>query len=137
MPEHPKRPRDLNQWAKHMVDLATGNATVGGPDPTKDAAAQSLGRATLCVDHSITSEGASGVFNKGKARCLTPVHKHASRSGRRGSRCILCRTHLAARTPVERNVARSLTRRALIDILCPRRLAEAGRSSDSGDKERN
>ena len=25
MPEkHPKRPRDLNQWAKHMVDLATG-----------------------------------------------------------------------------------------------------------------
>jgi hypothetical protein len=21
-----KRPRDLNQWAKHMVDLATGNA---------------------------------------------------------------------------------------------------------------
>jgi hypothetical protein len=28
MPEHPKRLRDLNQWAKHMVDLATGNATV-------------------------------------------------------------------------------------------------------------
>jgi hypothetical protein len=22
----PKRPRDLNQWAKHMVDLATGAA---------------------------------------------------------------------------------------------------------------
>jgi hypothetical protein len=22
--KHPKRPRDLNQWAKHMVDLATG-----------------------------------------------------------------------------------------------------------------
>lgn len=21
--KHPKRPRDLNQWAKHMVDLAT------------------------------------------------------------------------------------------------------------------
>ena len=59
MPEHPKRPRDLNQWAKHMVDLATGNATVGGPDPTKDAAAQSLGRATLCVDHSITRHYAS------------------------------------------------------------------------------
>ena len=59
MPEHPKRPRDLNQWAKHMVDLATGNATVGGPDPTKDAAAQNLGRATLCVDHSITRHYAS------------------------------------------------------------------------------
>lgn len=32
--KHPKRPRDLNQWAKRMVDLATGdeaeeeNATV-------------------------------------------------------------------------------------------------------------
>ena len=25
MPEkHPKRPRDLNQWAKRMVDIATG-----------------------------------------------------------------------------------------------------------------
>jgi hypothetical protein len=23
--KHPKRPRDLNQWAKRMVDLATGN----------------------------------------------------------------------------------------------------------------
>jgi hypothetical protein len=21
--KHPKRPRDLNQWAKHMVDLVT------------------------------------------------------------------------------------------------------------------
>ncbi len=24
--KHPKRPRDLNQWAKHMVDIATGEA---------------------------------------------------------------------------------------------------------------
>jgi hypothetical protein len=23
MTKHPKRPRDLNQWAKHMVDLVT------------------------------------------------------------------------------------------------------------------
>jgi hypothetical protein len=28
--KHPKRPRDLNQWAKRMVDLATGQAS----DPT-------------------------------------------------------------------------------------------------------
>ena len=43
MPEkHPKRPRDLNQWAKRMVDLATGNATE--PTSTKDAAAVALGR---------------------------------------------------------------------------------------------
>ncbi len=26
MTKPPKRPRDLNQWAKHMVDLATGGA---------------------------------------------------------------------------------------------------------------
>jgi len=42
--KHPKRPRDLNQWAKHMVDLATGAATDPTPDEGKDAAAVSLGR---------------------------------------------------------------------------------------------
>jgi hypothetical protein len=26
MPKVPKRPRDLNQWAKRMVDIATGEA---------------------------------------------------------------------------------------------------------------
>jgi hypothetical protein len=25
--EHPKRPRDLNQWAKRMIDIATGEAS--------------------------------------------------------------------------------------------------------------
>ena len=42
--KHPKRPRDLNQWAKHMVDLATGRAQEHDPDKGKDAAAVSLGR---------------------------------------------------------------------------------------------
>jgi hypothetical protein len=27
MNKPPKRPRDLNQWAKRMVDIATGEAT--------------------------------------------------------------------------------------------------------------
>jgi hypothetical protein len=27
LPKHPKRPRDLNQWAKHMLDIATGEAS--------------------------------------------------------------------------------------------------------------
>jgi hypothetical protein len=45
MPDkHPKRPRDLNQWARHMVDLATGNASEPEPDADKDQAAVSLGR---------------------------------------------------------------------------------------------
>jgi hypothetical protein len=34
----PKRPRDLNQWAKHMVDLESD------PNEGKDAAAVDLGR---------------------------------------------------------------------------------------------
>jgi hypothetical protein len=41
---HPKRPRDLNQWAKHMVDLATGNAQEPDPNDGKDAAAVEKGR---------------------------------------------------------------------------------------------
>jgi len=36
--KHPKRPRDLNQWAKHMVDLATGEA-----QETSKAAGQQKG----------------------------------------------------------------------------------------------
>jgi hypothetical protein len=29
----PKRPRDLNQWAERMVDLATGEAIEREPTP--------------------------------------------------------------------------------------------------------
>jgi hypothetical protein len=44
---HPKRPRDLNQWAKRMVDIATGAVEDREPTPEeqgKDPAAVSLGR---------------------------------------------------------------------------------------------
>jgi hypothetical protein len=44
----PKRPRDLNQWAKRMVDIATGDIEdsnqIAAADPNKDPAAVSLGR---------------------------------------------------------------------------------------------
>jgi hypothetical protein len=44
----PARPRDLNQWAKRMVDIATGEVEDKDPaiepDPNKDAAAVALGR---------------------------------------------------------------------------------------------
>jgi hypothetical protein len=43
MTKPPKRPRDLNQWAKHMVDLATGAAQEVAPSATNQAAAE-LGR---------------------------------------------------------------------------------------------
>src|SRR5215211_2208192 len=45
--KHPKRPRDLNQWAKHMVDVATGEIEDREPTPEeqgKDPAAVALGR---------------------------------------------------------------------------------------------
>src|SRR5688500_6348425 len=42
--KRPKRPVDLNQRAKRMVDIATGNATETDPDSGTDPAAASLGR---------------------------------------------------------------------------------------------
>jgi hypothetical protein len=47
MMKTPKRPRDLNQWAKRMADIATGEASDREPTPEeqgKDPAAVSLGR---------------------------------------------------------------------------------------------
>ncbi len=47
MTKTPKRPRDLNQWAKRMVDIATGAVEDREPTPEergKDPAAVSLGQ---------------------------------------------------------------------------------------------
>ena len=48
MTKAPKRPRDLNQWAKRMVDIATGEVEdiehASQDDPNKDPAAVALGR---------------------------------------------------------------------------------------------
>jgi hypothetical protein len=43
-PRHPKRPRDLNQWAKHRVDLVTGAAHEADPDAGKNPSAVAKGR---------------------------------------------------------------------------------------------
>jgi hypothetical protein len=40
----PKRPRDPNQLAKLVVDLATGNAEESPQEPAKNPHAQALGR---------------------------------------------------------------------------------------------
>ena len=40
--KHPKRPRDLNQWARRIADIATGEAD--DKPPEKDEAAAALGR---------------------------------------------------------------------------------------------
>ena len=41
---NPKRPRDTNQLAKLIVDIATGETTDTKPDDGKDPAAVALGR---------------------------------------------------------------------------------------------
>jgi hypothetical protein len=48
MTKTPKRPRDLNQWAKRMLDIATGEASDREPTPEeqgKDAKAVARGKA--------------------------------------------------------------------------------------------
>ena len=44
MTKRPRRPHDLNQWAKHMVDLATGNAPESDLRQGKIPEAVNLGR---------------------------------------------------------------------------------------------
>jgi hypothetical protein len=41
--KHPKRPRDMNQWAKRMVDLATGQ-DAGAPETGLTKRARAGGR---------------------------------------------------------------------------------------------
>jgi hypothetical protein len=72
MPEkHPKRPRDLNQWAKHMVDLATG-ATQEPMPSTKNQAAAELGR--------------RGGLKGGKARAAKLTQEQRIKSARKAAK---------------------------------------------------
>ena len=69
MTKTPSRPRDLNQWAKRMVDIATGEASDTPPTPEeqgKDPAAVKRGRLG----------GAKG--GKARAEKLTPAERRAS-----------------------------------------------------------
>jgi hypothetical protein len=47
MSQHPKRPRDLNQWAKRMVDVVTGEVEDRVPEKN-EAAAAALGNERRC-----------------------------------------------------------------------------------------
>lgn len=44
MDKKPKRPRDVNQLAKMIVDISTGNAPPEQPQPEKNPAAVALGK---------------------------------------------------------------------------------------------
>jgi hypothetical protein len=69
---HPKRPRDLNQWAKRMVDLATGNAQEPDPNEGKDVAKVALGR--------------SGGLKGGAARAAKMSPEQRSEIARKGAK---------------------------------------------------
>jgi hypothetical protein len=64
--KYPKRPRDPNQLAKFIVDVATGEATDPDPDQGKDPAA--------------VKRGGSGGLKGGRGRPerMTPAERKAS-----------------------------------------------------------
>jgi len=73
--KHPKRPRDLNQWAKRMVDIATGEVEDREPTPEeegKDPAAVTLGR--------------KGGLKGGKARAENMTSTERSETARKAAR---------------------------------------------------
>lgn len=64
-----KRPRDPNERAKLIVDLATGEAEDENPDEGKDAAAQALGRKGGKARASkLTAEQRSEIAKKAAAK---------------------------------------------------------------------
>jgi hypothetical protein len=67
----PKRPRDTNQLAKFIVDLATGETSPPKTDDGKDPAAVSLGR--------------RGGLKGGKARAASMTAKQRSEIARKAA----------------------------------------------------
>lgn len=70
--KHPKRPRDINQWAKRMVDIATGDASDREPTPEErgvDPAASALGKkGGPARAASLTAERRSEIAKKAAAK---------------------------------------------------------------------
>jgi hypothetical protein len=64
--KHPKRPRDLNQWAKHMLDLATGAAQ--DPEPPPESPAAELGRKGGQIGGKIRAERMTAKQRSASAR---------------------------------------------------------------------
>ena len=68
----PKRPKDTNLLAKHIVDLSTGDADEIDPDEGKDPAAVALGR--------------KGGLKGGKARAESLTAKQRSEIARKAAK---------------------------------------------------
>ena len=72
--KHPKRPRDLNQWAKRMTDIVSGEVEDREPTPEeqgKDPAAVALGR--------------KGGLKGGKARAASLTAKQRQASAKKAA----------------------------------------------------
>ena len=72
MPEkHPKRPRDLNQWAKQIADIAAGEVSDIQPTPEQEG-----------KDPAAVKRGRLGGIKGGKARAdtMTASERKASAS---------------------------------------------------------
>jgi hypothetical protein len=71
--KHPKRPRDLNQWAKRMVDIATGELPENRP-----ATPEEQGK-----DPAAVKRGRSGGLKGGKARAASLTADERSEAARK------------------------------------------------------
>jgi hypothetical protein len=74
MTKHPKRPRDLNQWAKRMVDIATGEASDREPTPEEQG-----------KDPAAVARGRLGGLKGGKARAAKMTTSDLQQSGRKAA----------------------------------------------------
>ncbi len=70
--KHPKRPRDLNQWAKRMVDIATGEATDREPTPEEQG-----------KNPSAVARGRLGGLKGGKARAAKMTTEDRQQAARK------------------------------------------------------
>jgi hypothetical protein len=81
MTKLPKRPRDLNQWAKRMVDIATGAADDRAPTPEEQG-----------KDPAAVARGKLGGAKVGKARAAALTPSDRSQSARKAVRARWDRT---------------------------------------------
>jgi hypothetical protein len=70
--KQPKRPRDMNQWAKRMVDLATGEASDAEPTPEEQG-----------KDPAAVKRGRTGGLAGGKARAAKMTPDQRSEAARK------------------------------------------------------
>jgi hypothetical protein len=75
MIDTPKRPRDLNEWAKRMVDIATGEGNDREPTPEEEG-----------KDPAAVARGKLGGDKGGKARAASLTPQQRSEAARKAVR---------------------------------------------------